>query len=155
MTVFGFSVVRAELRVDVSVEYGGGYKDMTLHLDMGRMGISEDMEFDMELSKDIIRAAESFCVGHGRFPRPQELEEVVERNYYGVRRGWREWPSERPSRTGEYLVRGIGGLNNKLHHWVCLWVGESEDSEISCKFFYGGNEFAECREFEWMDVMEL
>lgn len=68
---------------------------------------------------------------------------------------WHKWPQEKPSRTGEYLIRGIGGLNNKLHHWVCLWVGETEYSEISCKFFYGGNEFCECQSFEWVDVNKL
>ena len=53
---------------------------------------------------------------------------------------WRIFPDEKPTTTGEYLVRGIGGLNNKLHHWVCLWVGEHEDSAIANRFFYGGND---------------
>lgn len=68
---------------------------------------------------------------------------------------WHEWPQEKPSRTGEYLIRGIGGLNNKLHHWVCLWVGDTDDADISNKFFYGGNEFRECIKFEWLDVKDL
>ena len=68
---------------------------------------------------------------------------------------WHKWPQEKPSKTGEYLTRGIGGLNNKLHHWVCLWVGDTDDAQISNKFYFGGNEFCECTEFEWIDVNEL
>lgn len=70
---------------------------------------------------------------------------------------WRKFPAEKPSATGEYLVRGIGGLNNKLHHWVCLWVGECEDKMIAHRFFYGGNEFTNVPSgaFEWLDLKEL
>lgn len=72
---------------------------------------------------------------------------------------WHKWPQEKPSKTGEYLCRGIGGLNIKLHHWVCLWVGEDEclDMNYSNKFYYGGNEFNQCPSgnFEWIDVTEL
>lgn len=74
-----------------------------------------------------------------------------------AKKGWRMWPQEKPSHTGEHLVRGIGGLNNKLHYWVCLWIGEdkSEDKDLVNKFYYGGNEFRECQEFEFIDVNEL
>jgi len=69
--------------------------------------------------------------------------------------GWRKFPDEKPAAAGEYLVRGIGGLDNKLHHWVCLWVGDFDDKTIAHRFFYGGNEFRECEVFEWVDVNEL
>ena len=70
---------------------------------------------------------------------------------------WHKWPYEKPSKTGEYLIRGIGGLNNKLHHWVCLWVGvdKCSDKDIVNKFYYDGNEFNECDFFEWLDVKKL
>ena len=72
---------------------------------------------------------------------------------------WHEWPQEKPTRTGEYLCRGIGGLNKKIHHWVCFWVSENECSDhyICGKFFYGGNEFNECPSgmFQWLDLKEL
>ena len=73
------------------------------------------------------------------------------------KKGWRKFPDEKPPVTGEYLVRGIGGLNNALHHWVCLWVGKCEDPSIENRFFYGGNEFQNVPsgEFEWMDLKEL
>ncbi len=71
--------------------------------------------------------------------------------------GWHRFPNEKPSQHGEYLVRGIGGLNNKLHHWVCLWIDEYDNKDIERRFFYGGNEFKECPsgKFEWMDLREL
>ena len=72
---------------------------------------------------------------------------------------WHKWPNEKPARTGEYLVRGVGGLNNKLHHYVCLWIGEDtcRDKDINNKFYYGGNEFNEVPsgDFEWLDLTEL
>ncbi len=70
---------------------------------------------------------------------------------------WHKFPEEKPSATGEYLVRGIGGLNNKLHHWVCLWVGDFEDKALAHRFFYGGNEFNDVPsgKFEWLDLKEL
>lgn len=73
------------------------------------------------------------------------------------KKGWRKFPDEKPIASGEYLVRGIGGLNNKLHYWVCLWVGECEDKSIAHRFFYGGNEFRNIPsgEFEWLDLKEL
>ena len=71
---------------------------------------------------------------------------------------WHKWSSEKPVKTGEYLVRGIGGLNHKLHYWVCLWIGEDTtfDSTVKNKLFYGGNEFDNCDgDFEWISVNEL
>ena len=72
---------------------------------------------------------------------------------------WHKWPQEKPARTGEYLCRGIGGLNNKKHHYVCLWVGEDtcRDKDVANKLYYGGNEFREIPSgnFEWLDLTEL
>ena len=71
-----------------------------------------------------------------------------------MRARWRKFPDEKPIRFGEYLVRGIGGLNNKLHHWVCLWI---DDPAIPSNFYFNGNEFNQvpggC--YEWVDVNEL
>lgn len=71
--------------------------------------------------------------------------------------GWHKFPFKKPEHSGEYLVRGIGGLNNKQHHWVCLWIDECDDMNIAHRFFYGGNEFNQCPsgEFEWIDLTEL
>jgi len=69
---------------------------------------------------------------------------------------WKSYPGVMPSVSGEYLVRGIGGLNNKLHYWVCLWVGDCDDKTIAHRFFYGGNEFRNVTgKFEWLDLKEL
>ena len=72
---------------------------------------------------------------------------------------WHKWPQEKPTKTGEYLCRGMGGLNNKLHHWVCLWVGKDtcQDKDVANKLYYGGNEFNECPNgvFQWLDLKEL
>lgn len=74
---------------------------------------------------------------------------------------WHKWPQEKPSKTGEYLCRGIGGLNNKLHHYVCLWVGEDacQDKGVTNKFYFGGNEFClvigKNKPFEFINVNEL
>ena len=74
-----------------------------------------------------------------------------------MKANWRRFPEEKPPCTGEYLVRGIGGLNNKLHHWVCLWIDRCDDPQIANRFFYGGNEFRDVPngEFEWLDLKEL
>lgn len=69
---------------------------------------------------------------------------------------WNKFPELKPSKTGEYLCRGIGGLNNKIHYWVCLWVNECDDKDIEKHFFYRGNEFKECPNgFEWIDLNKL
>lgn len=72
-----------------------------------------------------------------------------------TKNNWRAFPTERPTEMGEYLCRGIGGLNNKLHYYVCLWVNEPKENLIG--FFYGGNEFAEIPtgKFEFIKCSEL
>ena len=74
-----------------------------------------------------------------------------------MKANWKNYLAEKQNTTGEYLVRGIGGLNNKLHHWVCLWVAECEDKTIANRFFYGGNEFnnVPSGRFKWLDLKEL
>lgn len=74
-----------------------------------------------------------------------------------MKNNWREFPTEHPTETGEYLCRGIGGLNNRLHHYVCLWIGECDDRQIANHFFYGGNVFNEIPsgKFEFIKCSEL
>ena len=85
-----------------------------------------------------------------------EVENAVVRaaGCFAKERGWHKWPEEKPRKTGEYLVRGIGGLNNRLHYWVCLWIEKPKDLR---GLYYGGNLFNEVptNEFEWIDVKEL
>ena len=80
---------------------------------------------------------------------------MLKEQYKNVK--WHKFPEEKPSVTGEYLLRGIGGLNNKLHHWVCLWVAECDEARIANRFFYGGNEFnnVPSGRFEWLDLKDL
>lgn len=70
---------------------------------------------------------------------------------------WRHYPEEKPTVTGEYLLRGHGGLDGRLHHWVCLWVENCVDAQIAHRFFYGGNEFNNVPSgtFEWLDLKKL
>ena len=67
---------------------------------------------------------------------------------------WHHYPDEKPTMVGEYLVRGVGGINNCLHHWVCLWI---EGGSVPTGFYYNGNEFNQCPsgEYEWIEVKEL
>ena len=71
-----------------------------------------------------------------------------------MRPRWRKFPGEQPKEFGEYLVRGIGGLNNRMHHWVCLWI---DDPALKKGFYYNGNEFnnVPSGEYEWLDLKEL
>ena len=76
-----------------------------------------------------------------------------------TKNNWHKWPQEKPTKTGEYLCRGFGGLDNKIHYYVCLWVGNDacNDNDIAGKFYYGGNEFSEIPsgEFEFIKCNEL
>ena len=71
---------------------------------------------------------------------------------------WHKWPDEVPELDGReihsYLVRGIGGIDNKLHHWICEYV-ETNDHTLK-GWFLCGNEFREQNKgFQYMDVDEL
>ena len=52
-------------------------------IDMDYMGIDEDTDFDMELSKDFIREVEKFYRDNGRIPTADELKRLVEKYDYG------------------------------------------------------------------------
>lgn len=72
---------------------------------------------------------------------------------------WHKYPEETPPKDenvhGEYLIRGNGGLNGKLHYYVAFWCWIKKEG--LCGFFYRGNEFCEIPsgEFEWIDTKEL
>lgn len=68
---------------------------------------------------------------------------------------WKLYPNTEPTEQGEYLCRGIGGLNHKLHYYVCLWI--NEPSENLKGFFYGGDYFNGIRTgvFEYIKCSEL
>ena len=47
------------------------------------VGIDEDTDFDMELSKDFIREVEKFYRDNGRIPTADELKRLMEKYDYG------------------------------------------------------------------------
>lgn len=69
---------------------------------------------------------------------------------------WHWYSKEKPQKAGDYLVRGVGGLDNKFHYWLCFWVPSGNG--IIEGFYYNGNEFRNIDEgidYEWIDVNEL
>ena len=63
---------------------------------------------------------------------------------------WHRYPDEKPSETGEYLLRGVGRLDNRQYHMVCMW------NEMEGSFNFGGIEFlVDNTKVEWLDVKEL
>lgn len=72
---------------------------------------------------------------------------------------WHKYPEETPPKDentyGEYLIRGKGGLNEKLHYYVAFWCWIKKEG--LCGFFYRGNEFCEIPsgEFEWVDLKTI
>ena len=65
------------------LETPGDRKEMTVPIVMDYMGIDEDTDFDMELSKDFIREVEKFYRDNGRIPTADELKRLVEKYDYG------------------------------------------------------------------------
>ena len=67
---------------------------------------------------------------------------------------WKKYPQEKPTHMGDYLIRGIGGWDNKFHHWLCFWA---DVDGIPTNFYYNGNEFrcTEKDEFEFLDVNDI
>ena len=85
-TILGFDIKGGHnpiLMTDILIETPKGRKDMTVPLDMDYMGIDEDTDFDMELSKDFIREVEIFYNNNGRIPTSNELKRLVEKYDYG------------------------------------------------------------------------
>lgn len=72
---------------------------------------------------------------------------------------WHKWPEEVPELNGReihsYLVRGIGGLDEKLHYWICQYV---KTDSLPEGWYLNGNEFKDSqdgRELLFVDVDEL
>ena len=72
---------------------------------------------------------------------------------------WHKWPEEVPELNGReihsYLVRGIGGLDEKLHYWICQYV---KTESLPEGWYLNGNEFRQAhdgRELLFVDVDEL
>ena len=72
---------------------------------------------------------------------------------------WHKWPEEVPELNGReihsYLVRGIGGLDEKLHYWICQYV---KTDGLPEGWYLNGNEFKDSqdgRELLFVDVDEL
>ena len=61
----------------------GDRKEMTVPIDMDYMGIDEDTDFEMELSKDFIREVEKFYRDNGCIPTADELKRLMEKYDYG------------------------------------------------------------------------
>ena len=87
-TIMGFDIKRVSnpiLMTDILVETSNERKELTVPIDMDYMGISEDMDFDMELSKDFIREVEKFYTDNERIPTADELKRLVEKYDYGFK----------------------------------------------------------------------
>lgn len=73
-----------------------------------------------------------------------------------MKKCWHKYPIEKPEKSGYYLVRGKGGLEDKIYHYVCLWIVKSNIVDIPSGFYHNGNEFktldGEC---EWMSLEDL
>lgn len=72
---------------------------------------------------------------------------------------WHKWPEEVPELNGReihsYLVRGIGGLDEKLNYWICQYV---KTDGLPEGWYLNGNEFKDPqdgRELLFVDVDEL
>ena len=85
-TILGFDIKGVSnpiLMTEILIETPSDRKEMTVPIDMDYMGIDEDTDFDMELSKDIIREVEKFYRDNGRIPTARELKRLVEQYDYG------------------------------------------------------------------------
>ena len=85
-TILGFDIKNGNnpiLMTDILIETPKDRKEMTVPLDMDYLGIDEDTDFDMELSKDFIREVEIFNKKHRRIPTSKELKKLVENYDYG------------------------------------------------------------------------
>ena len=85
-TILGFDIKDGHnpiLMTDILIETPNDRKEMTVPIDMDYMGIDEDTDFDMELSKDFIREVEKFYRDNGRIPTADELKRLVEKYDYG------------------------------------------------------------------------
>ena len=71
------------LLTDILIETPEDRREMTLPIDMDYMGFDEDTDFDMELSKDIIREVEIYYKESERIPTAKELKRLVEQYDYG------------------------------------------------------------------------
>lgn len=72
---------------------------------------------------------------------------------------WHKWPEEVPELNGReihsYLVRGIVGLDEKLHYWICQYV---KTDGLPEGWYLNGNEFKDSQdrhELLFVDVDEL
>lgn len=72
---------------------------------------------------------------------------------------WHKWPEEVPELNGReihsYLVRGIGGLDEKLHYWICQYV---KTDGLPEGWYLNGNEFKDSQDIHellFVDVDEL
>ncbi len=87
-TILGFDIKGVSnpiLMTEILIETPSDQKEMTVPIDMDYMGIDEDTDFDMELSKDFIREVEKFYRDNGRIPTVDELKRLVEKHDYNWR----------------------------------------------------------------------
>ena len=85
-TILGFDIKDGNnpiLMTSILIETPSDRKEMTVLIDMDYMGIDEDTDFDMELSKDFIREVEIFYNENGRIPSSNTLKKLVEKYNYG------------------------------------------------------------------------
>ena len=83
--IYGFEEKGRKIHADICMETKTERKYMTLVLDMRTMGIKRGMEYDMELSKDIMRESYKLYDEIGVIPDAVELIDRVQRHYYAQR----------------------------------------------------------------------
>ena len=57
---------------------------MLVELDMNYMGIDWDGEFEHELARDFQKAVNKYYEEHNELPNSQQLQRLVQQNYYGM-----------------------------------------------------------------------
>jgi hypothetical protein len=85
-TILGFDIKGVSnpiLMTEILIETPSDRKEMTVPIDMDYMGFDEDTDFDMELSKDIIREVEIYYKESERIPTARELKRLVKQYDYG------------------------------------------------------------------------
>lgn len=69
---------------------------------------------------------------------------------------WHKFPQEKPNQSGYYLVRGKGGIEDKVYYYICLWIKNPVAFDLAEGFYYNGNEFKTHDDTcEWLDLREL
>ena len=113
------------LTVDLTIKTQKEQKEMTVLLNMTDMGLNENADFDMELSKDFIREVEKFFNTNGSLPDAEQLKRLVEQHDYGYH----------PNPDGNIEELAKKALINVIKEH-CLKVGQIDDNNDDIRMHY-------------------